>query len=333
MFKKIYNTFNLEVYTQFYTEIKSVKDALKAAHEIEFPFEFIGGGSNVLFLNQPSGTVIFNQIQGIEVLEDSKENVVVKVGGGMNWSEWVDYTMEKDWGGLENLSLIPGTVGASPIQNIGAYGTSLEDFFHSLEGVHWETKKLMVFNKEDCQFGYRTSIFKQEKFKDIFFITHVIFKLSKPGYHKIQLSYPALQSYLEEKGTENPTIQQVSQAVKEIRKSKLPDPAVVGNAGSFFKNPIISKQHFEQLKKEFDNMPFFPEKNGDVKIPAAWLIEKAGWKGKTIGQVGTHPLQPLVIINKGKATGVEVSNFYQKLQQVILDQFGIYLEPEVNLIY
>jgi UDP-N-acetylmuramate dehydrogenase len=332
MAKVVFNTFNLPVYATSYIEITSMEEALVASKEMNANYLFLGGGSNVLFINNPSGTVIFNRIQGIEILDECSENIVVKVGGGVNWSQWVDYAIQNDWGGLENLSLIPGTVGAAPIQNIGAYGAALEDVFCRLSGVHWTKHECMVFEKKDCHFGYRTSIFKKE-LKHLFFISDVVFKLTKPGYHQLKLDYPALQSFLKEKHITRPTICQVSDAVKEIRRSKLPDPAFVGNAGSFFKNPIISIEKFEQLKKDHESIPFYPEPSGEVKIPAAWLIEHVGWKGKSKGQVGTHPLQPLVIINKGGATGIEIFEFANQIQEVVYEKYRIHLEPEVNFVY
>ncbi|MBN9336757.1 MAG: UDP-N-acetylmuramate dehydrogenase, partial [Chryseobacterium sp.] len=287
-------------------------------------------GSNILLTKDFDGLVIRLNLKGIteKIIDDNQ--VLVTAKAGENWHQFVMYCLDKNYGGLENLSLIPGNVGTSPMQNIGAYGTEIKDVFESCKVLNLETLELETLNSGQCQFGYRDSIFKQEG-KGKYVILEVTFRLTRKD-HKIDVEYGAIQSELAKMGISNPTIQDVSKAVINIRQSKLPDPKVIGNAGSFFKNPTISASQFENLKQNFENIPGYP--NGDfVKVPAGWLIEQAGWKGKQIGNVASNQLQALVIINAtGNATGQEIFDFSTMIIDSVKEKFGIELEREVNII-
>lgn len=294
------------------------------------PLLFIGGGSNILLTKDFEGLAIQLDLKGIseEIIDDN--TVLVTAKAGENWHQFVMYCLDKNYGGLENLSLIPGNVGTSPMQNIGAYGTEIKDVFESCKVLNLETLEIEVFNLEKCRFGYRDSIFKQEG-KGKYVILEVTFRLTRTD-HKIDVEYGAIKSELENLGITNPTIKDVSKAVISIRQSKLPDPKVIGNAGSFFKNPTIPISQFKALKQKFENIPGYP--NGDfVKVPAGWLIEQAGWKGKQIGNVASNQLQALVIINAtGNATGKEIFDFSTMIIDSVKEKFGIELEREVNII-
>lgn len=290
----------------------------------------LGGGSNILLGDRLSVPVLKMSISGIEIIHDDGNSVHIKVGAGENWHELVTWTVMNGLGGLENLALIPGTVGAAPIQNIGAYGVELENLFSSLEAYDLKSLAVRKFDKEECNFGYRDSIFKR-KFKGQMVVTSVTLKLDKKG-HVIHDSYYALKEYLNQNETWNPGIVDIYHAVIAIRQSKLPDPSVIGNAGSFFKNPVIEQKKYDELSSKWKEVPGYPDGSGLVKIPAAWLIEKAGWKGLRIGNVGTYKTQALVIVNYGGATGKEVIDFSKKIRQAVSDLFGIDLIPEVNII-
>ena len=268
-------------------------------------------------------------LKGESIVKEDEAHVYLKVNAGENWHKLVLSCVEKGWGGIENLSLIPGSVGASPIQNIGAYGVELKDVFDSLEALDISTRKIRTFSKGECNFGYRNSIFKNE-LKNKVVITSVTFKLQKNAEPKVD--YKALVDLLEDKGIFSPTIKDVSEAVIEVRKSKLPDPAKIGNTGSFFKNPIISIALFEELKKEYKNMPSYKVSNNFVKVPAGWLIEKAGWKGVREGDAGVHAKQALVLVNYGKASGAQIWDLAMRIKASILKEFKIELTPEVNII-
>ncbi len=291
----------------------------------------LGGGSNMLFTQDFGGLVIQNSIEGLAVLEKSENEVIVEVGGGENWHEFVLKTLENDWGGLENLSLIPGTVGASPIQNIGAYGVELKDTFVSLRAMEIATGEIRKFTHEECEFGYRESIFKTD-LKGKYIITKVTFRLTHSN-HDTNISYGAISQVLQDWEVQIPTIQDISRAVISIRESKLPNPAEIGNCGSFFKNPEIPEAAFDKVKANFPNYCFLSCKQiGLYQSPAGWLIEQCGWKGKQVGNVGTFPKQALVIINLGNATGEEAKNFAMEIRKSVWDKFGIEINPEVNLI-
>lgn len=290
----------------------------------------MGGGSNILLTKDFEGLAIKLNLNGISEESINENEVLVTAKAGENWHEFVMYCLQKNYGGLENLSLIPGNVGTSPMQNIGAYGTEIKDIFVSCLVLDLEDLELATFNLEQCRFGYRDSIFKQEG-KGRYVILEVTFKLTQKD-HRIKTEYGAIQSELENLGIKNPTIQDISKAVIHIRQSKLPDPKEIGNAGSFFKNPTIPLAQFETLKQQFENIQGYP--NGDrVKVPAGWLIEQCGWKGKQIGNVGSHKLQSLVIINAtGNATGKEIFDFSTEIINSVKEKFGIELEREVNII-
>lgn len=270
-----------------------------------------------------------NEILGIETVSETAEEVVLKVGSGVEWHAFVRYTVEKGLGGIENMSLIPGSVGASPMQNIGAYGSEIKDSFVSLEALHIESLEIHTFNKEQCQFGYRESVFKRA-LKDQYIIVSVSYRLSKNP--KINTTYGAIQSEIEVMGVEQVTVETVSQAVMNIRRSKLPDPKELGNAGSFFKNPVVPKAVFEGISSNYPDAPHYPQENGEEKLAAGWLIEKAGWKGKRIGNCGVHERQALVLVNYGGATGNEIYELSGLIIEDIRSKFGVTLEREVNIL-
>ena len=290
----------------------------------------LGGGSNLLFTKNFSGLVLKNEILGITKFKEDSENIWLRVGAGENWHHFVKYCVENNLGGVENLSLIYGTVGAAPIQNIGAYGVEVKEVIERVEAYNIQTGEILFFDRNECEFGYRDSVFKRQ-LKNKVIISHVVFRLAKNPVFR--LSYGAIQEVLDKKGITKPTIQAVSQAVIEIRQSKLPDPAVLGNAGSFFKNPEIPKFLFEKLKITFPNIPAYPsEKPDQMKIAAGWLIEQCNWKGKKVGNTGSHASQALVLVNYGGATGREIAELAQAIQQSVLEKFAIHLETEVNII-
>lgn len=288
----------------------------------------LGGGSNILFTRDFDGWVLKNDIRGIEELHEDNDYVYIKVGAGENWHAFVQYCIGRNLAGLENLSLIPGNVGASPMQNIGAYGVELEDVFWDLEAYHLLDHAIHTFTKADCSFGYRESVFKGA-YKDQFVILSVTFRLHKhPIFHT---SYGAITQELEKMGVHTICIQAISQAVINIRQSKLPDPAIIGNAGSFFKNPIIAKEKFEALQSEHPEIVGYPSLSGDVKLAAGWLIEHCGWKGFRRGDAGCHISQALVLVNYGNATGTELFALSQEIIDSVAFKFGVLLEREVNI--
>ena len=332
---KNHNTFGVDVSAKYFAEVSSTEELLAVLknHQlltINFQPLFLGGGSNILFTKDFEGLVIQLNLKGIseEIISDNE--VLVTSKAGENWHEFVQFCLAKNYGGLENLSLIPGNVGTSPMQNIGAYGTEIKDTFVSCKVLNLETLEVEEFDHDKCNFGYRESIFKREG-KGKYVILEVTFKLTTKT-HSIKTEYGAIKSELEHLGIENPTIQEVSKAVINIRQSKLPDPKVIGNAGSFFKNPTIPLEQFENLKLQFENIQGYPNGNF-VKVPAGWLIEQCGWKGKQIGNVASHKLQSLVIVNAtGNATGKEIFDFSTLIIDSVKEKFGIELEREVNII-
>jgi UDP-N-acetylmuramate dehydrogenase len=291
---------------------------------------FLGGGSNVLFCKDYEGLVIKNSIKGIHVVSEDEQHVLLKVYSGEGWHDLVMHCVANNWGGIENLSLIPGTVGAAPMQNIGAYGVELEKVFVELEALNLHTLELHTFNKQACAFGYRESVFKRQ-LKGLYFIYSVTIRLDKQP--KVSVDYGDILQVLTDKGLDQSTasIKDVSDAVIQIRSSKLPDPKVLGNSGSFFKNPVISQDLFNQLQQQYPDIKGFPNEHG-VKVPAAWLIEQCGWKGKRVGETGAHAKQALVLVNYGNATGNEVYQMALTIIQSVKDTFGVQLEPEVNII-
>lgn len=330
---KPYNTFGVDVQARYFIEIHTVealKEALNFANDNNLSLLFLGGGSNILFTRDFDGLVVKLNLKGISLQTLNENEVLVTAKSGENWHEFVMFCLDKNLGGLENLSLIPGNVGTSPMQNIGAYGTEIKDIFVTCAVLNLETKEIETFDLEQCRFGYRDSVFKKEG-KGKYIILEVTFKLTTQNHH-IKTEYGAIKTELEKSGIEHPTIQEVSQAVINIRKSKLPDPKEIGNAGSFFKNPTISLTQFEALQQQFEVIPGYP--NGDsVKVPAGWLIEQCGWKGKQIGNVASHKLQALVIVNAtGEASGKEIFDFSAEIINSVKEKFGIKLEREVNII-
>ncbi len=328
---KPYNTFGLDVQTRAFAEVNSLASLKEAiAESPEEQFMFLGGGSNVLFCKDYEGLVIKNSIKGIHIVSEDDQHVTLKVYSGEGWHDLVMHCVERNWGGIENLSLIPGTVGAAPMQNIGAYGVELEKVFIELEALNLHTFELHTFNKISCAFGYRESVFKRQ-LKGQYFIYSVTIRLDKQP--KISIEYGDIQQVITDKGIalSEASIKDVSDAVIQIRSSKLPDPKVLGNSGSFFKNPVITKEKFEQLQQQYPGIKGFPNDHG-VKVPAAWLIEQCGWKGKRVGETGAHAKQALVLVNYGNASGNEVYQMALTIIQSVKDTFGIQLEPEVNII-
>ena len=330
---KAYNTFGIDVNARFFASVSSVQQLQELLGDARYPNPFvIGGGSNMLLTQDVNRLVIHLDIKGISLIDDSfsKNEVLLKVAGGENWHEFVLYCVAHNLGGVENLSLIPGNVGTSPVQNIGAYGVELKDTFYECEAVHRDTQEMRVFTLEDCAFGYRDSVFKNE-LKDAYVITSVTFKLTKSN-HNINTDYGAIFDTLKAKEITAPTLKDVSDAVIAIRQSKLPDPKKIGNSGSFFKNPVISQAQFTQLRKVHTEIPFYPIGNEQIKVPAGWLIEQAGFKGKRFGDAGIHDRQALVLVNHGNATGQEVWAVAMKVQAAVEEKFGIKIVPEVNVI-
>ncbi len=330
---KKYTTFGIDVRAHYFVEINDLKalNSLFADSKYKSLSKLIlGGGSNVLFTKDFEGIVIQLNLKGIFKENEDENFVYIKALAGENWHNFVQWSLNQDYGGLENLSLIPGNVGTAPMQNIGAYGVEIKDVFHELEAYEISTGKIHVFSLEECKFGYRESIFKTI-LKGQYVIVSVTFKLTKHN-HIIKTSYGAIQEELEKKNIQNPNIQDVSKAVIAIRKRKLPDPKKIGNSGSFFKNPIISKKHHEKLQKQFPDLIAYPIDDDYVKIAAGWLIEKAGWKGKRFGDAGVHSKQALVLINYGSATGATIYELSQKIIDDIKNKFQIHLEREVNIV-
>lgn len=328
---KPYTTFGIDQKAEFFcvaSSLDELKEALKLSKQNEWAVFILGGGSNILLTSDIKGLVIKLEIKGITLVQEEEDQLLVNVGAGELWHDFVQFSILQEWAGLENLSLIPGTVGASPMQNIGAYGVEIKDVFDSLQAMHRETLEMHSFDADACQFGYRESVFKQT-LKDQFVITSVRFRLNKtPNYH---LEYGAIREVLAANGINQLSIRAISDAVIQIRQSKLPDPKEIGNAGSFFKNPTISTTQFETLKSDFPSIPGYPSTEG-VKVAAGWLIEQAGWKGKRVGDVGVHAKQALVLVNYGGGTGKEIKALSQQIQADVAEKFGIDLQAEVNFI-
>lgn len=329
---KPYNTFGLEASARYFTEISEtgqLVSLLKDPAWASVKKLFLGGGSNILLLNNFDGLVIKIAIRGIRITEDSADHAIVQAGAGEIWHEFVLYCIEHGLSGIENMSLIPGTVGAAPMQNIGAYGAEVKDTFHSLEALNLETLQTEVFDWERCAFGYRESFFKHEG-RNKYVILNVCFKLSKKP--EINVAYGAIRQTLSEMGVEAPTIRDVSNAVIHIRRSKLPDPAEIGNSGSFFKNPEIPREEYLKVREKYPDIPGYEVSEDIIKVPAGWLIEQAGWKGKRFGQVGVHDKQALVLVNFGGGKGQEIADLAARIQASVAEKFGIAITPEVNFI-
>lgn len=329
---KPYNTFGIDIKAKYFVEIHNeseIKKIFSAGELNSIPKLIIGGGSNILLTRDFEGLVLRISIPGIKILNENDDSVIIKAGAGVIWHDLVLYCIDKNFGGIENLSLIPGTVGAAPIQNIGAYGQELKNVFESLNGIILENSQSAEFMGKDCRFSYRDSIFKNE-LKDKFIITYVTLKLSKNPV--LNIEYGNVKNELEKMNIENPGIKEVSEVICRIRQSKLPDPAIIGNAGSFFKNPEVKEEKYLRLKNEYNDIIGFDVGNGKIKIPAGWLIESCGWKGKIIGNTGTHSKQSLVLVNYGNASGKEILNLAEEIKKSVFHKFGIELKEEVNII-
>ena len=324
---KNYNSFGIEVETEFFAAISNEAELIEVLKSNgNKPFRVLGGGSNVLLTEDYKGLTLVMQNKGISILEETASHVLIEVQAGENWHELVLWALENDFGGIENLALIPGSVGAAPIQNIGAYGVELSSVFHRCKALDLESLSFNEFDKAACEFGYRSSVFKTH-LKGKAIITRVQFKLSKKN-HQTHTQYGALQASLQGKEI---SIQNIAASVIAIRKSKLPDPAQIGNSGSFFKNPVIPVNQFKQLQENYPEIPHYPDTAEKIKIPAGWLIEKLGYKGKRFGDAGVHEKQALVLVNYGNAKGVELLNLAQQIQEQVLQNFGVQLEVEVNI--
>ncbi len=328
---KNFNTFGIEAKARQFVAVASVAELTSVLKQHQDDKKFIlGGGSNMLLTQDIDALVIHIDLKGKKVIQENEDYVWVECQAGENWHEFVLWTLAQNYGGLENMSLIPGNVGTTPVQNIGAYGAEIKDTMTSCEAIKIDTFETKTFSNADCHFGYRESIFKQDV-KDQYIITSVVFQLTKRN-HKINTAYGDIQSELAKNGIENPTIQDVSAAVIAIRKSKLPDPKELGNSGSFFKNPILLKSDFEKIHVQFPNMKYYDVSETEVKVPAGWLIEQAGFKGKRFGDAGIHKNQALVLVNYGNATGQEILAVSKDIQKTIYEKFGIQIEAEVNVI-
>ena len=359
------NTFLVKAKAKFFTELEKEKDIEELFQNEIFQKNqklFLGGGSNILFVQDFDGLIILNSLKGTEIVTEDEETVEIRAMGGEKWNDLVMFSVERGYWGIENLTLVPGTVGASPIQNIGAYGVEVKDVIRTVEGYEISSGKKRIFTNEECDFGYRDSIFKKA-LKDKYFISAITIKLNKKA--KKITDYKALNEYINKNQIKIESSKDVSKAVEEIRKSKLPDPKIIGNAGSFFKNVFIDEKKLEELLKKYPKMPYFKEEtfsntpfnilksteekkkdttqkkggvrkdtfeNKIIKIPAGWLIEQCGFKGKKEGRVGVHEHQALVLVNYGGATGQEIKNFSEKIQTAVYEKFGLNLSREVNLI-
>ena len=338
---KPYNTFGIQARCAAFAEVVSVDEVQRVLSNNDMPIQLLGGGSNILLLKEfYARFFIKNSIGGIHIIQNTEGAVLVEIGGGVNWHDFVLWAIDNDLAGVENLSLIPGTVGAAPIQNIGAYGVELKDVFEKLEALNMQSLDIQIFTKENCRFGYRDSVFKNE-LKDQYLITKVFLTLQKKP-SQLKTSYGDISKTLVEKGIEKPTIRDISNAVIAIRQSKLPDPSVIGNAGSFFKNPTIPKGVFDVLKIQFPNIVGYPTDTVDVgnpdtigkgvKVAAGWLIEQCKWKGKRLGNVGVHERQALVLVNYGGGKGLQIKDLAQKIQASVFEKFQIQLIAEVNFL-
>lgn len=326
------NTFNLNVDGKFLTEVASVEDIREAvafAGKRKVPVLLLGGGSNILFTRDFPGLVARIALRGLRVTGDAGGDVLVEAGAGENWDDLVAHCVKEGYGGLENLSLIPGSVGASPVQNIGAYGVEMQDHFHHLEFLDLETGRISIYHRDDCRFGYRSSIFKQE-LKGRGVVLSVTFRLSRDPV--LNTAYGSLRQEIERMDVPEVTIRDVREAVIRIRRSKLPDPAVIGNAGSFFKNPVIGAGQYESLAAQFPSLVSYPQPDNTFKLAAGWLIEQCGWKGYRRGDAGVHDQQALVLVNHGDARGEEIFRLSEDVRDSVHRKFGVMLEREVNVL-
>ena len=326
---KPYNTFGIEAFAKEFVSVTTLEE-LKNTLQQTSDFFILGGGSNLLLTHNIEKLVIHNQLKGIEIVQQNDDFVWVKAQAGENWHEFVLYCIENNFGGIENLSLIPGNVGTTPVQNIGAYGVEIKDTLFSCEALNIKTLEIEVFSNSACEFEYRESVFKN-KFKNQYIITSVTFQLTKIN-HQIKTNYGAISDELAQKGIQNPSIKDVSDTVIAIRTSKLPNPKELGNSGSFFKNPIISIEKYKYLVEKFPEMPHYQVNEHEVKVPAGWLIEQAGFKGKRFGDAGVHAKQALVLVNYGTATGQEILELSKNIQKTVFETYEIKIEAEVNIL-
>jgi len=326
------NTFRIDVNAKYFSSINSIQELQSLCeHSIYSKNELfiLGGGSNILLTKNVDSLVIKNDIKGIEILKDDDDTVEIMAGGGENWHEFVMFCVAREYGGIENLSLIPGNIGAAPMQNIGAYGVEIKDTFQYLNAFHIQSGEIHQFNNNDCQFGYRESIFKN-KFKGEYIILNIVLKLSKKP--RVNSSYGDIEKKLIEWDINNPSIKDISDAVISIRESKLPNPKKIGNSGSFFKNPIINSEQFKTLLDNYPNVVYYKMDNDLFKIAAGWLIDNAGWKGKTFNNYGIHKKQALVLVNYGGASGSDINDLSEKIIDDIHEKYKIKLEKEVNIL-
>ncbi len=326
---KEYNTFGIDAKAKGFVHIRSENDLYEVLVQELAPLKVMGGGSNILLTEDVDAYVLRNEIKGIEIVDEDDDRVMVNVGAGEKWHNFVLWAISHGLGGLENLSLIPGSVGAAPMQNIGAYGVEQETVFHSLSAIHLASGVRKSFFKYECKFGYRESVFKNE-LRDQYFITHVCYILKKND-HKLNIEYGAIKDVLHQKNISKPSILDVSEAVIEIRQSKLPDPRIIGNAGSFFKNPVISPAQYSNLIGAYPGAPSFPQGDGTLKIPAGWLIERLGYKGKTYETYGVHKDQALVLVNYGGSKGRDIYNLSLEIKGAVFKKFYIDIQHEVNV--
>lgn len=328
---KSFNTFGIDAYAKYFVEITCETDIHELIQTQTFKQNnrtILGGGSNILFTKDFEGLMIHPLIADLDVIDETNDYVKIKAGCGIIWDDFVSYAVNNGWGGIENLSDIPGNIGACPIQNIGAYGSEVESVIEKVIGYDLDENRIIEFTHDQCEFGYRTSIFKT-KLKNRILITHVLFRLNKVPHH-LNISYSALVKELE--NSESKTIQKIREIVMKIRGSKLPQVSKIGSAGSFFKNPIVEEKVVQKIVSEFPSAPVFPAENSKKKLSAAWLIDQSGCKGLQVGDAATYSLQPLVLVNNGNATGAEVLNLSRLIQKRVEDKFGISLEPEVNIL-
>ena len=326
------NTFGIDVKAKYFTSINTINELIELTKTNVFKnlaLLILGGGSNILFTKDFDGLVILNNIRGKEIIDQNQQSIFLKIGAGENWHELVMYCVDNGWGGIENLSLIPGNTGTAPMQNIGAYGVEIKETFIELEALEISSGKIVKFNNSDCEFGYRESVFKN-KMKNQYIILNITLELKKNPV--LNINYGDVKAILESQNIKNPTIKEVSNAIISIRQSKLPDPKKIGNSGSFFKNPIVSLNQLELIKKKYPNVVNYEINENEFKIAAGWLIERAGWKGKKFNNYGIHEKQALVLVNYGLANGMEIFELSEKIILDIKDKFGITLEREVNII-
>lgn len=326
------NTFGVDVKAKYFTSINTINELIELTKTNLFKdleLLILGGGSNILFTKDFDGLVVLNNIKGKEIINQNQQSIFLKIGAGENWHELVMYCVDNGWGGIENLSLIPGNTGTAPMQNIGAYGVEIKETFVQLEALEISSGKIVKFNNSDCEFGYRESVFKN-KMKNQYIILNITLELKKNPV--LNINYGDVKAILESQNIKNPGIKEVSNAIISIRQSKLPDPKKIGNSGSFFKNPIVSLNQLELIKKKYPNVVNYEINENEFKIAAGWLIERAGWKGKKFNNYGVHEKQALVLVNYGLANGMEIFELSEKIILDIKDKFGITLEREVNII-